>query len=43
MFTVITAFIDAKYNSNITFLYCGTVIIDIIMWVALSEIFKPKG
>jgi len=39
MITAIIAFIDAKYKGDFTALYFGSVVIDIMFFVALIEIF----
>ena len=40
MFTTIAAFIDAKYNADFTMLYIGTVCVDLMVCITLTEIFS---
>lgn len=42
MFTVLLAFIDAKYNIDFKYLYLGTVCIDMSMWDSIGKLFNSK-
>ena len=39
MFTVVMAFIDAKYKAEFEIQYIGVVIVDLMVLLAITEIF----
>jgi len=39
MFTIILAFINAKYRADYEFLFIATFLIDITMWQSISSLF----